>query len=75
MDANGLVPKETLRASRKLNRDDARDLASAASTIIVSKGKNVSAFKPKSAPADEVRAGKTLLVGFNEERYAEVFGG
>ena len=91
MDANGLVPKETVLASRRLGRADALDLASAASKVIVSKGKKVSIFKTKSAPADEVvdamlgptgnlrapvvKVGKTLLVGFNEDQYREVLVG
>ena len=88
MDANGLEPKETVPASRKLSRKDARALAKAASTVIVAKGKRVTTFKTKGGPSDElidamlgptgnlrapvVRAGKTLLVGFNEDEYRQV---
>ena len=91
MDANGLVPKETVPASHRLGRGDALDLASAASKIIVSKGKKVSTFKTKGAPANDVvdamlgptgnlrapvvKVGKTLLVGFNEDQYREVLVG
>ncbi len=87
MDANGLETKETVPASRKLGRSDARELAKAAATVIVAKGKKVSTFKPKGKPSKEivdamlgptgnlrapvVRAGKTLLVGFNEEEYRQ----
>ena len=61
-----------------------------ASTVIVAKGKKVDTFKPGSKPGDDVvmamlgptgnlRAptlvsGRTVLVGFNEEAYAEVLG-
>ena len=86
MDANGLEPKETVPASRKLGADDARAIAAKASKLIVAKGKKVSTFKPGAKPADEVveamlgptgnlRAptivsGKTVLVGFNEDEYS-----
>ena len=59
-----------------------------ATTVIVAKGKKVSTFKPKGKPTKEVidamlgptgnlrapvvRAGKTLLVGFNEDEYRQV---
>ena len=88
MDANGLEPKETVPASRKLGRSDALELAKKATTVIVAKGKKVSTFKPKGKPMKEVidamlgptgnlrapvvRAGKTLLVGFNEDEYRQV---
>ena len=85
MDANGLSPKETLPASAKLGRSDAIELATKATTVIVSKGKKVTTFKETGSPGSElvkamlgptgnlrapvVRAGKKLLVGFNEEEY------
>jgi len=88
LDASGLEPKETIPASRKLGADDARELATKASTVIVAKGKKVSTFKPGAKPDDEVvnamlgptgnlRAptlvsGKTIIVGFNEEQYSGV---
>lgn len=62
----------------------------AATRVVVSKGKKVRDFDPKTADHDEIikamcgptgnlRAptlvvGKTVLVGFNDERYAEVLG-
>ena len=77
-------------ASRKLAKKEAADLAKAASLVIVAKGKKVEEFKPGGkAPAavvaamlgptgnlraPTVRAGKTLLVGFNEEVYAQKLG-
>ena len=90
MDANGLEPREIASASSKLGRKEASALAAAASKIIVAKGKKVTVFtatdcKSKAAVdamlgptgnlrAPTLRAGKTLLVGFNEEQYAAVLG-
>jgi arsenate reductase-like glutaredoxin family protein len=87
MDANGIEPKEIVSASRKLVRGDAAALAKAASRVIVAKGKKVAEFKPAGkAPkqvvdamlgptgnlrAPAIRAGKTLLVGFNPEAYTD----
>ena len=82
--------RETVPASRKFGRDEARELAEAASRIIVCKGKKVSEFRPQGEPDDEIveamlgptgnlraptiRAGKPVLVGFNVEPYTAVFG-
>lgn len=89
MDAQGIEPKETIPASRKLSRKDAGELAKAASRVVVAKGKKVSEFKGGSASKDVVdamlgptgnlraptlRAGKTVVVGFNEEVFEEIFG-
>lgn len=79
------MPADTVPASRKLGREDAEALASKARTVIVAKGKKVTEFKVKGAPDDEVvdamlgptgnlraptlRAGTTVLVGYNEEAY------
>ena len=81
---------ETVPASRKLQDADARALLQDAATLIVSKGRQVRRFAVGgSTPADAVaamlgptgnlrapaiRAGTTLLVGFNETVFAEVFG-
>ena len=88
MEANGLEPKETIPASRKLGRDDAAELANKASKLIVAKGKKVSSFKTSGGASDEaidamlgptgnLRAptfvsGKTVVVGFNEDEYSAV---
>ena len=88
MDAIGLTPTESVPASAKLGRDDAAALAKKASNLIVAKGKRVTTFKIKGTPADDavdamlgptgnlraptLRVGRTLLVGFNEDRYHEV---
>jgi arsenate reductase-like glutaredoxin family protein len=88
LEANGLSVEETVPASRKLGRDDAAALAGEASKLYVSKGKKTNLFDLKAGVSEDaiaamlgptgnmrsptVRSGKTLLVGFNEEQYAEV---
>ena len=88
MDANGIEPRETVPASRKLGRKDAAALAKAASKVIVAKGKKLDEWKTAGkAPAAVIdsmvgstgnlrapclRTGKTVVVGFNEDVYAEV---
>ena len=90
MDDHNIEPKEVVPASRKLGKKNAAAMAKAASRVIVAKGKKVSDFKPdgKAGPAivtamlgptGNLRApclkvGKTVVVGFNEEAYAAVFG-
>ena len=85
------MPDDVVPASRKLGRDDATALAARASTVIVAKGKKVASFKVAAGATDEaidamlgptgnlraptLRAGKTLLVGFNEQQYADVLLG
>jgi hypothetical protein len=87
MDANGIEPGETVAASKKLGKTDAARMARDASKVIVAKGKKVTEFKPGGkASADLVaamlgptgnlraptaRAGKLLLVGFNEDAYSD----
>jgi hypothetical protein len=77
-------------ASRKLGRSNARELAAAASRVIVAKGRKVQQFEPCGAPDDTVldamvgatgnlrapllRVDKTLLVGFDADSYAGVLG-
>ena len=89
MDAHGIEAGETVPASRKLSRKDATALAKAASKVIVAKGKKVSEFKG-GAPSKEaidamlgptgnlraptIRRGKTILVGFNEDLFEQIFG-
>ena len=88
MEANELEPKEEVSASKKLGRDDAAELAQAASKLIVAKGKKITTFDLKNKVEDEaidsmlgptgnlraptMRVGKTLVVGFNEDEYASV---
>ncbi len=89
MEASNVEIKETIPASRKLQREDAEALLAKASKMTVAKGKKVQTFKGgKSAPSEAVDAmlgatgnlrapaivvGKTLLIGFNEEAFSEVF--
>ncbi len=77
-------------ASRKLARVDAAAIAKQASLVVVAKGKKVSEFKPGGKAGKELvdamlgptgnlraptlRAGTTVLVGFNEEVFAERLG-
>lgn len=90
MDARGITPKEVVPASRKLGADDARALAAAATTVIVTKGKQVQTYKPGGKVSDEIVAamlgptgnlraptfvtGKTVVVGFSEASYSDVLG-
>lgn len=89
MDANGIETKELIPASRKLGRKDAAEIAKHASLVIVAKGKKVSEFKPGGKASKDVvdamlgptgnlraptiRCGKTVIVGFNEEVFAQRF--
>ena len=91
MDANGLVPDEMVPASRKLGRGDASALASQAVTLVVAKGKKVSVFEVGATTSTEavdamlgptgnlraptLRAGSTVVVGFNDESYSDVLLG
>ena len=90
LDDNGIEPKEVVLASKKLGEKDAVAMAKAASRIVVAKGKNVTEFKPGGkvssalitamlGPTGNLRApclkiGKTVIVGFNDDVYADVFG-
>jgi arsenate reductase-like glutaredoxin family protein len=90
LEANEITIEETVPASRKLQQDDARKLLKGASRLVVAKGKKVSEYELGSRiPAETVEAmlgptgnlraptaiaGKTVLVGFNEEAYGKAFG-
>ena len=89
MEAKDIEVKEKVSASKKLQADDARELLKKASSMTVAKGKKISEFKGGRAVSDEaitamlgstgnlraptIVVGKTLLVGFNEDVYSEVF--
>lgn len=80
--------KEEIPASRKLGADEAAEIASGSSKVYVAKGKKLDVFDVKKSALDEVvakmlgptgnlraptmRIGKTTVVGFNEETFAEV---
>lgn len=89
MEARGLEAAEKVSASQKLGEADAKRLAKAAKTIHIAKGKKLDTFDGGSAKKDivekmlgatgnlrapTIRVGTTLLVGFNEDVYAEVLG-
>jgi len=77
-------------ASRKLGKKEAAAMAKAATAVFVAKGKKVDKFEPKGradaaavaamlGPTGNLRApclrvGKTVVVGFNEDLYSELFG-
>ena len=81
--------EETVPASRKLQRDDALELLNKADRVAVAKGRKLSDFSGADITSDEaitamlgatgnLRAptlvvGGTLLVGFNEGLFSEVF--
>jgi len=90
LEASNITVKETAPASRKLGADDARQILQSAGKLIAAKGKQVAEFKAGAATSDAavaamlgptgnlraptLRVGKTVLVGFNEDAYAKVFG-
>ncbi len=89
MEDNGIAIAEQVPASRKLGGAEAQRLILDAEKIWIAKGKKVEAFDGGSATdeivgkmlgstgnlrAPTVRAGKQLLVGFNEDIYREVLG-
>ena len=87
MDAHGLEPREIVPASRQLGRDEAREILVGSRRVIVARGRKVERFDTAGEVDDEVldrflgrtgnlraptlRAGKTTLVGFNEEAWSE----
>jgi len=89
LEASKVDIKETIPASRKLQREDAAALLAKASKMTVAKGKKIQEFKGGKAATEEaidamlgstgnlrapaVVVGKTLLIGFNEEVYKTVF--
>jgi hypothetical protein len=91
MDASKIEIEQGVPASRKLGQAEAEALVAQASKVIVAKGKKVSTFRPASDPLDEIvepmlgstgnlrsptiRVGKTVVVGFNDEVYAQVLLG
>jgi arsenate reductase-like glutaredoxin family protein len=89
LEANDIAITEKVPASRKLQANDARALLKGAGKLIVAKGKKVTEFTVGSragkdavdamlGPTGNLRAptavvGKTVLVGFNEDTYRDVF--
>lgn len=78
-----------MSASKRLGEKDARELIRGASKIYIAKGNSLEEFpggkvtkelvekmlgSTGNLRAPAIRVGKTLLVGFNAETYARVFG-
>ena len=90
MEARGIDVAETVPASRKLQRGDALDLLNKANRAAVAKGRKLTEFSGADITSDaavtamlgttgNLRAptmvvGDTLLVGFNEALFTEIFG-
>lgn len=89
MEDHGIEVAETVSASRKLGEAEARDLISAADEIHIAKGRKLDTFtgaddadgfvakmlgSTGNLRAPTLVVGTTLLVGFNEDVYREVFG-
>ncbi len=90
MEASNVQVKETVSANKKLQAADAKALVKGASKLIVAKGKKLDEYKGAAMSSKEAiekmlgttgnlraplaKVGKTLIVGFNEEVYAQTFG-
>lgn len=89
MEENGITAKETVPASRKLGEADAAEFAKAATKVVIAKGKSFTEYRPGSdsmseivpamlGPTGNLRAptlkkGKTVVVGFHEDVYENLF--
>ena len=89
MEANGIEIIEQVSASKKLQAKDSEVILSESSKLIALKGKKVGKFALKAGITEEIinatlgptgnlraptlRVGKTIIVGFNEEVYKEIF--
>jgi len=89
LEASKIEVKEKTPASRKLQESDSRDLLSKATKLIAMKGKKVTEFNvAKEVPEEAVaamlgptgnlrsptiKAGKKLIVGFNQEIFEREF--
>ena len=90
MDARGLEAKEKVPASRKLGRDAAASMLAESTALHVAKGKKLTSFKGADLQSEDavnamlgptgnlraptLRVGKTLVVGYNEELFEQIFG-
>jgi arsenate reductase-like glutaredoxin family protein len=88
MEAKKLTAQEIVPASRKLGRNDAKQLASTAKKITVAKGKKIVSFAGGKNVSDEtidsmlgptgnlraptIVSGSQILVGYNEDVYEKV---
>tara|TARA_R110001592_G_scaffold93059_1_gene270501 strand:- start:66 stop:338 length:273 start_codon:yes stop_codon:yes gene_type:complete len=90
LEASNIEILETVPASRKLQADDAKSLLQGVTRLVAMKGKKVVAFEPGQESVEDcvaamlgptgnlrapaIRSGSTLLIGFNDDCFAEVFG-
>jgi arsenate reductase-like glutaredoxin family protein len=90
MDARGLEAQEKVPASRKLGRDVAESMLGESTALHVAKGKKLTSFKGDDLQSEDavnamlgptgnlraptLRVGKTLVVGYNEELFEQIFG-
>ena len=88
MEAKKLAAQEIVPASRKLGRNDAKQLVSTAKKITVAKGKKIMSFAGGKNVSDEtidsmlgptgnlraptIVSGSQILVGYNEDVYEEI---
>jgi arsenate reductase-like glutaredoxin family protein len=63
MDARGIEPVETVPASRKLGREEARELVRRAKRVLVSKGKTTRELRGGPRGGDEVDEVVDTLLG------------
>ena len=87
MDAHGIEVSEKVPASRKLQREDAREILTSSSRVVVAMRNKVEDFDTGGADDEAVldrflgttgnlraptaRFGKVTLVGFNEEAWTQ----
>ena len=90
IDATLLLREYARYRLGRLGKQDAAAMAKAATAVYVAKGKKVEKWKPAGkASADLVaamlgptgnlrapclRVGKTVIIGFNDDLYADIFG-
>jgi arsenate reductase-like glutaredoxin family protein len=89
LEASDIEVGETIPASRKWQASDASEKLQGATRLVAMKGKKVTELNPKTDTVEDcvaamlgptgnmraptIKVGRTLLVGFNEEVFNEVF--
>lgn len=89
MEASKVKVEEEIPASRKWQADDATEKLKGMKKLIAMKGKKVTELNPAKDSVDDcvaamlgptgnmraptIQVGKTLLVGFNDEVFSEIF--
>tara|TARA_R110002110_G_scaffold203582_1_gene414709 strand:+ start:372 stop:644 length:273 start_codon:yes stop_codon:yes gene_type:complete len=90
LEASNIEILETVPASRKLQADDAKSLLQGVTRLVAMKGKKVVTLEPGQDSVEDcvaamlgptgnlrapaIRSGSTLLIGFNDDCFTEVFG-